>query len=82
MINAEGQFSVPAADMEDPEGDTAASWLDLLNRALRTDTRLRVVIHGAQAPAVVQGLADRGIRKQRLEVGEASPEVGLRIVKI
>ncbi|QJD58071.1 DUF4892 domain-containing protein [Pseudomonas sp. gcc21] len=82
VINSEGHFNVPAAELEDPEGETMASWLDLLNRALRTDTRLRVVIHGAQAPAVVQGLADRGIRKQRLEVGEATPGAGIRIVKI
>lgn len=82
VIKAEGYFSVPADDLEDLDGDTAQSWLDLLNRALRTDTRLRVVIHGAQAPAVIQALADRGIRKQRLETGDATPEAGVRIVKI
>ena len=82
VIANEGEFSVPAAEMEDLESEAATSWLDLLNRALRTDTRLRVVIHGAQAPAVVQALADRGIHKQRLEVGEATPETGVRLVRI
>lgn len=82
VIKAEGYFSVPAADLEDLDGDAAQSWLDLLDRALRTDTRMRVVVHGAQAPAVIQALADRGIRKQRLETGEATPEAGVRIVNI
>ncbi|AQZ95951.1 DUF4892 domain-containing protein [Halopseudomonas phragmitis] len=79
VLRADGSIDLPNADMTDPDSEATRTWLDLLNRALRTDMRMRVAVHGVQAPAFVQALVDRGIRDQRLEVGEPSPEVGIRI---
>jgi hypothetical protein len=82
VIRADGHLSVPAVDMESIDSKATQSWLDLLNRALRTDTSLRVQVNGAQAPAFVQGLRDRGIRSDRLEIGEPIPDMGVRLVKL
>lgn len=82
VLRTDEQLSIPAVDMESLESAATQSWLDLLNRALRSDTRLRVQVHGAQAPAFVQGLRDRGIRGDRLEIGEPEPASGIRIVKL
>ena len=82
MLRIDEQINIPAIDMESPEGTATQSWLDLMNRALRSDTRVRVQIHGAQAPAFVQGLRDLGIRGDRLEIGEPEPASGIRVVKL
>ncbi len=82
VIRTDGHLSIPAVDMESVESGATQAWLDLLNRALRSDTRMRVQVNGAQAPAFVQGLRDRGIRGDRLEVGEPQPEAGVRVVKL
>lgn len=82
VLRADGNLGIPAVDMTSLEGEATQTWLDLLNRALRSDTRIRLQVNGAQAPAFVQGLRDRGIRSERLEVGEPQPETGVRLVKL
>lgn len=82
VIRTDGAVTIPALDVEDSNQAVRENWLDLLNRALRSDTRMRVVVHGAQAPEFVQGLVDRGIRAQRIEIGEQEPEAGIRVQQI
>lgn len=80
ILHADGSLQI-AMDLQ-AEPEHAGEWLHLINRMLRSDTRLRVSINGAQAPQVVQRLADLGIRDQRLDVGEATPAAGIRIDKL
>lgn len=80
LLHLDKQLMVPADLAAEPE--SAQAWIQLLNRMLRSDTRLRVSINGDQAPAVVQQLIDLGIRSQRLEVGEATPQGAILIVEL
>ncbi|WP_022964235.1 DUF4892 domain-containing protein [Halopseudomonas pelagia] len=80
LLNKDGEVLVPADMAAQPE--SADAWLHLVNRMLRSDTRLRISVSGDQAPAAVQQLVDLGIRNQRLEVGESTPQAALRINKL
>lgn len=80
LLNKDGEVLVPVDLASGSEA--AVTWINLVNRMLRSDTRLRVSVSGEQAPAAVQQLVDLGIRSQRLEVGEASPPAALRIIKL
>lgn len=80
LLHRDGEVVIPADLQAEPE--VAGEWLNLVNRMLRSDTRLRISVNGDQAPAVVQQLVDLGIRNQRLEVGEATPEAAVRINKL
>ncbi|HDZ57186.1 MAG TPA: DUF4892 domain-containing protein [Pseudomonas xinjiangensis] len=82
VLRKDGSVSVPSVDMAAADTDVTDSWLRILNRALRSDTQVRIVVHGAQAPAFVQGLKDLGVRPQRVEVGEPAPENGILIVRL
>lgn len=73
QIDAEGYIAVPAFDLQDEDNDLRTDWLDQLNRMLRTDRTLRVEIQGEQAQAFVDGLVDRGIRRERLQLGAVEP---------
>ncbi len=80
LLHADGEVVMPVDLAAEPE--EGQSWLNLVNRALRSDTRLRISVSGDQAPAAVQQLVDMGIRNQRLEVGDAAPQGALRIDKL
>ncbi|MFT6465383.1 DUF4892 domain-containing protein [Halopseudomonas laoshanensis] len=80
LLHAEGQLVIPANHAADPE--TAQAWVNLINRMLRSDTRLRISVNGDQAPAVTRQLVELGIRSQRLEVGEALPQDAILIIKL
>lgn len=81
ILHAEGELLLPAVVPEDSEDATSNAWLDLTARMLRSDNRLRIQVDGAQAPAFVQQLQERGIAQQRLEIGEPLPETGVRLEK-
>lgn len=80
LLRAEGELMIPASVWADPEA--AQTWVNLINRMLRSDTRLRISVNGDQAPEVTRQLVDLGIRNQRLEVGEATPQDAIRIVML
>lgn len=80
LLHADRQLVLPADLAAEPE--SAQAWVNLINRMLRSDTRLRVSVNGDQAPAVVQQLVALGIRSQRLEVGEATPQGAIRIIEL
>ncbi len=82
MLQAEGELLLPEMTGNDLQEERGAGWLDLVTRMLRSDTRLRVQVDGARAPDFVQGLVDRGISSQRLEVGEPQPENRIRLEKL
>jgi len=79
ILSAENELLLPDAAVEG--GEQAAAWLDLVARMLRSDIRLRVQVDGARAPEFVQGLVDRGISSQRLEIGQPEPADGIRLEK-
>lgn len=79
ILSAENELLLPDAAVEG--GEQAAAWLDLVARMLRSDIRLRVQVDGARAPEFVQGLVDRGISSQRLEIGQPEPAGGIRLEK-
>lgn len=81
MLQAEGELLLPAVTPEQADSAITDAWLDLTVRMLRSDNRLRIQVDGAQAPAFVQSLLERGINQQRLEVGEPQPETGVRLEK-
>ncbi|CEA01170.1 Type IIA topoisomerase (DNA gyrase/topo II, topoisomerase IV), A subunit [Pseudomonas saudimassiliensis] len=81
IIHAEGELLISAATPDDSDSAVTEAWLDLTARMLRSDNRLRIEVNGAQAPAFVQSLLDRGINQQRLEIGEPQPEMGIRLEK-
>lgn len=80
MLHAEGQLVIPANLAADPE--SAKAWVNLVNRMLRSDTRLRISVNGDKAPEVMRQLVDLGIRSQRLVVGEPTPQGAILIVKL
>ncbi|MFN3579528.1 MAG: DUF4892 domain-containing protein [Pseudomonas sp.] len=80
VLHADGSVQISLDLQAEPE--KAKAWLNLVNRMLRSDTRLRVSVNGEQAPQAVQQLIDLGIRDQRLEIGEPLPATGLRIEKL
>ncbi|SDU10048.1 DUF4892 domain-containing protein [Halopseudomonas salegens] len=73
QMQSEGYIAVPAFDLQAGESDLSNDWLDQLNRMLRTDRSMRVVVHGAQSQHFYDGLIQRGIRPNRLEIGEQAP---------
>ncbi len=81
ILHAEGELQISGVTPEDAESAVTDAWLDLTARMLRSDNRLRIQVDGAQAPAFVQSLLDRGINQQRLEIGEPLPESGVRLEK-
>src|SRR5690554_2227425 len=78
ILHAEGELLLPEMQAVEGQPDEAEAWLDLVARMLRSDNRLRIQINGARAPAFLQGLLDRGINRQRLEVGQPEPSDGIR----
>lgn len=80
LLRAEGELVIPADIGADP--DAAKTWINLINRMLRSDTRLRISVNGDQAPEVSRQLVELGIRSQRLEVGEPAPQGAIRIVTL
>lgn len=89
LLHANGRLVLPGLDLKgEPAAagtratDDSAVWLDLVNRMLRSDTRVRVAISGQQAPAVMQRLIDQGIRPARLEVDQPLPDTGVEIEKL
>lgn len=81
LLRAEGELLLPGVTPEQDEDAVTKAWLDLTARMLRSDNRLRIQVNGAQAPAFVQSLLDRGINRQRLDIGEPEPATGVRLEK-
>lgn len=81
ILRADGKLKISGITPEDSDSAITEAWLDLTARMLRSDNRLRIQVNGAQAPAFVQSLLDRGINQQRLEIGEPEPENGVRLEK-
>lgn len=79
ILNAENELLLPDASVGDDE--QAAAWLDLVTRMLRSDIRLRVQVDGARAPEFVEGLVERGISSQRLDIGKPEPAGSIRLEK-
>lgn len=79
ILNAENELLLPDAFVGDDE--QAAAWLDLVTRMLRSDIRLRVQVDGARAPEFVEGLVERGISSQRLDIGKPEPAGSIRLEK-
>ena len=79
MLRAEGELLLPEMTSDALQQEQGAAWLELVTRMLRSDTRLRLQVDGANAPDFVQGLTDRGISSQRLEIGEPQPESRIRL---
>lgn len=82
VLKRENELLLPALDMTNAEAEPSAEWVRLLVRMLRTDSLLRVSIDGAGAPALEEALKAGGIRAQRLQVGEPTPEQGVKITRI
>jgi len=82
VLKREGVILLPSLDMSKPDAEPTTEWLRLLVRMLRTDSLLRVSIDGLDAPALVEALKVGGIRDQRLNVGEPTPEQGVKITRI
>lgn len=81
ILRNDRQLQFPSLNLsgtEDPDADT---WMQLLNRMLTLDSRLRVVLQGQQAGAAAQVLRDLGLRGQRIEIGEGR-EPGLTVQAI
>lgn len=81
MLHAEGELLLPQMSDAEQQGEAGQAWLDLVVRMLRSDIRLRVQVNGARAPDFVQGLIDRGINSQRLEIGQPEPADSIRLEK-
>lgn len=81
MLHAEGELLLPEMTDSEHQGEMGEAWLDLVVRMLRSDIRLRVQVDGARAPEFVQGLVERGINRQRLEIGEPEPANSIRLDK-
>lgn len=79
ILNAENELLLPDASVGGDE--QAAAWLDLVTRMLRSDIRLRVQVDGARAPEFVEGLVERGISSQRLDIGKPEPAGSIRLEK-
>lgn len=96
VLHANDRLALPGLDLDGgadgaasdatattrPAGGDPEVWLNLVNRMLRSDTRLRVAISGEHAPAVMQRLIDLGIRSSRLEIGAPFPEAGVILDKL
>lgn len=82
ILRAEGELLLPEMDSAESQSAVADAWLDLTARMLRSDNRLRISVSGAQAPAFVEGLLERNINQQRLEIGQPEPEDGIRLEKL
>ncbi len=81
ILNADGELLLPAVTPDAADSTVTKAWLDLVTRMLRSDARLRIQVNGAQSPAFVQELLDRGVAQQRLEIGEPEPQTGVRLEK-
>ena len=80
LLRVEGELLIPIDIDADP--DSAKTWVNLINRMLRSDTRLRMAVNGDQAPEVTRQLIELGIRSQRLEVGDPAPQGAIHIVTL
>ena len=81
VLRSDGELRFPKLDLSDANSAQSRAWLELFNRTLRSDTRLRVALHGQHAGAVAQALRDLGLRGQRIEIGNTD-EAGLRIERL
>ncbi len=81
VLRADGELQLPELNVSDGDRADTRNWLELLNRMLRSDTRLRVALHGEDAGAVAQALRDLGLRGDRLEIGNTN-EAGLRVERL
>ncbi len=86
VLHANDRLALPGLQldraMDKPGVEDPETWLNLVNRMLRSDTRVRVAISGQQAPAVMQRLIDLDIRASRLEIGQPYPDTGIVLDKI
>tara|TARA_R110001592_G_scaffold152614_2_gene380245 strand:- start:4551 stop:5450 length:900 start_codon:yes stop_codon:yes gene_type:complete len=89
LLHTNGKLVLPGLELEAAEPSTDAPlnegsevWLNLVNRMLRSDTRVRISISGHQAPTVMQRLVDLGIRPARLEIDQPLPDIGVKIEKL
>jgi hypothetical protein len=86
VLHANDQLALPGLQLDRATGEPGVEdpeiWLNLVNRMLRSDTRVRVAISGQQAPAVMQRLIDLDIRASRLEIGQPYPDTGIVLDKI
>ena len=82
ILRADGELLLPVLTAEEQQGDKAGGWLDLVTRMLRSDNRLRIQVNGTDAPVFVQGLLDRGVSQQRIQIGQPEPEDGIRLEKL
>lgn len=80
LLRVEGELLIPIDIDADP--DSAKIWVNLINRMLRSDTRLRMAVNGDKAPEVTRQLIELGIRSQRLEVGDPAPQGAIHIVTL
>ncbi|SDS12870.1 protein of unknown function [Halopseudomonas xinjiangensis] len=81
VLRTDGELQLPELDVSDGDRADTRTWLELLNRMLRSDTRLRVALHGEDAGAVAQTLRDLGLRGDRVEIGNTE-EAGLRVERL
>lgn len=79
ILEIEGELLLSAVTPEDADSAVTEAWLKLIVRMLRSDTGVRIEVNGAQAPAFVQALLDKGVDHQRLEIGTPEPETGIRL---
>lgn len=82
ILRAEGELLLPVLTAEEQQDDKEGGWLDLVTRMLRSDNRLRIQVNGADAPVFLQGLLDRGISQQRMQIGQPEPEDAIRLEKL
>lgn len=82
ILRAEGELLLPVLTAEEQQSGKVGGWLDLVSRMLRSDNRLRIQVNGTDAPVFVQGLLDRGISQQRMQIGQPEPEDGIRLEKL
>ena len=81
VLRRDGELLLPELDLSEANSARSQAWLELLNRTLRSDTRLRIALHGADAGAVAQALRDLGLRGNRIEIG-STDQPGLRIERL
>lgn len=82
ILHADGELLLPVLTAEEQQDDKTGGWLDLVTRMLRSDNRLRIQVNGTDAPVFVQGLLERGISQQRIQIGQPEPEDGVRLEKL
>ena len=81
ILRNDRELQFPSLDLSANDDPNADTWIQLLNRMLTLDSRLRVVLQGEQAGAAAQMLRDLGLRGQRIEIGDTETP-GLTVLAI